>query len=249
LLRPRVRGRILIAAPVHDFLLILYTIMAFLIVIPTWDLVVAPLIRRGDPWLVTAAVAARFLLAVSPIASLVNIIITEKPGGKELVIGARIQYFYGIPIVVPQPMIVERKTIIAANLGGAIIPVIVAMVSLAASYEVLGPAALDAALIALAATSLVTFAFSRAVPGVGIVVPALIPPLTAALAVILQVGVGPAAAGIAYFAGTLGSLIGADVLRLLKDLKKLDAPIISIGGAGVFDGVYLSGVLAALLAL
>jgi len=249
LMRPRVKGRILIAAPVHDLLLVLYTFMALLIVIPTWDLVVAPLLRRGDPWLVTAAITARILLAVSPVASLVNIIITEKPRGKELVIEARVQYIYGLPIVVPQPVIVERKTVIAANLGGAIIPVIVAMVSLAASYEVLGPVALDVAAKALVATSLVTFAFSRAVPGVGIVVPALIPPLTAALAVILQVGLGPAAAGIAYFAGTLGSLIGADVLRLLKDMKKLDAPIISIGGAGVFDGVYLSGVLAALLAL
>jgi len=249
MLKPRVRGRILISAPVHEALLLLYTLMAFIIVIPTWDLVVAPLVRRGDPALAVAAVMARFLLAISPIASLVNIIITEKPAEKQLVITPKIHYFYGIPIIVPQPMVVERKTVIAANLGGAIIPVVVAFVSLAASYQAIGPAALEAGVRALAVTSIVTFLFSRAVPGVGIVVPALIPPLTSALAVMFQLGYGPAAAGVAYFAGTLGSLIGADVLRLLKDIKKLNAPIVSIGGAGVFDGVYLSGVLAALLAL
>jgi uncharacterized membrane protein len=42
-------------------------------------------------------------------------------------------------------------------------------------------------------------------------------------------------------------IIGAD-LSNLKVIPKLGAPIASIGGAGTFDGVFLSGIIAVLLA-
>jgi uncharacterized membrane protein len=45
----------------------------------------------------------------------------------------------------------------------------------------------------------------------------------------------------------LGTLIGAD-LSNLGVIPQLGAPIASIGGAGTFDGVFLSGIIAALLA-
>ena len=51
---------------------------------------------------------------------------------------------------------------------------------------------------------------------------------------------------IAYAAGTLGTLMGADVLNLGK-IRDLGAPVASIGGAGTFDGVFLSGLIAVLL--
>jgi uncharacterized membrane protein len=51
----------------------------------------------------------------------------------------------------------------------------------------------------------------------------------------------------AYVAGTLGTLIGADILHLDK-LRHLNAPVASIGGAGTFDGIFLTGILAVLLA-
>jgi len=54
-----------------------------------------------------------------------------------------------------------------------------------------------------------------------------------------------AAPVIAYVSGTLGTLIGADLLNL-KRLGELGAPVASIGGAGTFDGVFLSGIIAAL---
>jgi uncharacterized membrane protein len=56
-----------------------------------------------------------------------------------------------------------------------------------------------------------------------------------------------AAPVIAYISGTLGTLIGADLLNLRR-LGELGAPVVSIGGAGTFDGVFLAGVLAAFLA-
>ena len=51
---------------------------------------------------------------------------------------------------------------------------------------------------------------------------------------------------IAYVGGTLGTLLGADILNLGK-IRNLGAPVASIGGAGTFDGVFLSGLIAVLL--
>ena len=51
----------------------------------------------------------------------------------------------------------------------------------------------------------------------------------------------------AYVAGVLGTLIGAD-LSNLHAIPKLGAPVASIGGAGTLDGVFLSGIMAVLLA-
>ena len=52
---------------------------------------------------------------------------------------------------------------------------------------------------------------------------------------------------LAYVSGSLGTLIGADLLNLDK-LHGLGAPIASIGGAGTFDGIFVTGILAVLLA-
>jgi uncharacterized membrane protein len=47
--------------------------------------------------------------------------------------------------------------------------------------------------------------------------------------------------------GTMGTLIGADILNLDK-ISSLGAPVASIGGAGTFDGIFLTGILAVLVA-
>jgi len=86
---------------------------------------------------------------------------------------------------------------------------------------------------------------ARTVAGVGIAVPMFIPPLLAAcIGLMLSRTSAPA---LAYVAGSLGTLIGADVLNLGK-LRGLGAPVASIGGAGTFDGIFLTGILAVLLA-
>ena len=53
-------------------------------------------------------------------------------------------------------------------------------------------------------------------------------------------------AALAYIAGTLGVLIGADIFRL-KDIRKMGTPVASIGGAGTFDGIFITGIVAVLL--
>ena len=54
-------------------------------------------------------------------------------------------------------------------------------------------------------------------------------------------------APVAFVAGVLGPVQGADLLHL-KDIKRVSAGMLSIGGAGTFDGIVLSGIVAALLA-
>jgi uncharacterized membrane protein len=86
---------------------------------------------------------------------------------------------------------------------------------------------------------------SRPIPGIGIGIPMLIAPIAAAL---IATFLDPQQrAPLAYIGGTLGVLIGADLIRL-KDIRKMGAPFVSIGGAGTFDGVFLTGLLAVLLA-
>jgi len=46
----------------------------------------------------------------------------------------------------------------------------------------------------------------------------------------------------------VGAIIGADLLNL-HVIPELGAPVASIGGAGTFDGVFLSGIMAVLLEL
>lgn len=49
----------------------------------------------------------------------------------------------------------------------------------------------------------------------------------------------------AYVSGSLGTLIGADLLNL-DALRGLGAPVASIGGAGTFEGIFLTGIMAVL---
>lgn len=131
-------------------------------------------------------------------------------------------------------------TLIAVNVGGCVIPV---LFSLHLVHRIdLPPAEI---LLAIAAVSGVAYGFSRPIPRLGVAMPVFVAPLTAALAAVL-IDVEHSAA-LAYISGTLGVLIGADLLRL-PDIRRLGAPIASIGGAGTFDGIFITGIVAALLA-
>ena len=102
-----------------------------------------------------------------------------------------------------------------------------------------------AALLAIGVVTAVVHLLARPVAGVGVVVPGLLPPLVAATAALVLAG--GAAPPVAYVAGVLGTLIGADLLNLHR-VSRMGAPVVSIGGAGTFDGILLSGVIAVLIA-
>jgi uncharacterized membrane protein len=148
--------------------------------------------------------------------------------------------FLGVFYRVPQVEYGQRITVVAINVGGALIPT-------AVSFYLLwkAPSVILYSLIGVAVVAVVTRVIARPVKGVGIVTPAFIPPIIAAvLAYVLPSG---APRIVAYVAGVLGTLIGAD-LSNLNIIPKLGAPVASIGGAGTFDGVFLSGIIAVLLA-
>jgi len=132
-----------------------------------------------------------------------------------------------------------RPTIVAVNLGGAVIPALLALYLL-----IVHRLYVDGA-VAVAVVAGLSHALSRPVKGVGIAVPIFIPPIAAAItALVLAPDAAPA---LAYAAGSLGTLIGADLTNLGR-LRELEAPLVSIGGAGTFDGVFLTGIFAVLLA-
>ena len=184
-------------------------------------------------------VPPRYVLAIlllSLIGSAVNLPIAELP--KEKVVSDKLVERYGVHYVVPE---VEEwpRTILAVNVGGALIPTLLSIFLLLKNQLYIRGA------LGIAVVAAVTHMLAEPVPGVGISVPIFVPPLAAAL--VAMALAWNEAAPLAYIAGSMGTLIGADLLNLDK-IQGLGAPIASIGGAGTFDGVFLSGILAVLLA-
>jgi uncharacterized membrane protein len=175
------------------------------------------------------------ILLLSLLGSAVNIPVAEFP--PEKVLSGRVVTFYGVPYVVP----VVREwpgTILAVNVGGALVPVILSVYLLIKNkFYVRG-------VLAVAVVAFFVHVLARPVPGVGISVPIFIPPIVAAFAA-MALGWFQAPP-LAYVAGSLGTLIGADILNLDK-VQGLGAPVASIGGAGTFDGIFLTGIVAVLL--
>jgi len=179
---------------------------------------------------------AYLLLGASLLGSLVNVPLfslrSDLPPPAEL---PPIPGFPGFPL-----WRFSNRTVVALNVGGGLIPALFSFyllehTSVTLIEEVQG----------VFFVSIVSYFFSRPISGLGIGMPILIAPLSAALVAVLLKG--EAGAPLAYISGTLGVLIGADLLRL-KDIRRLGAPLASIGGAGTFDGIFITGIVAVLLA-
>lgn len=180
----------------------------------------------------------RYVLAIlllSLLGSAINIPVAELPP-EEVVSGGWVD-FYGVRYVVP---VVHQwpATIVAVNLGGALIPVILSL------YLLIKNKAYLRGTLAVAVVAFVTHLLARPIHGLGISLPIFVPPIVAAFTA-MALG-WRQAAPLAYIAGSLGTLIGADLLNLDK-IQGLGAPVASIGGAGTFDGVFLAGIVAVLL--
>jgi uncharacterized membrane protein len=131
----------------------------------------------------------------------------------------------------------NTEQVICMNLGGAIIPLLLCI-------YLFPKAPLRATIISTLVMIMVAKMLTRVVPGVGFTLPALIPPLVAAPLALILAHRNPAP--VAYISGVLGTLIGADLLNLYK-IEAIGAPMVSIGGAGVYDGIYLVGIMSVLL--
>lgn len=137
-----------------------------------------------------------------------------------------------------------HRTVVAVNVGGCVIPV---------ALSVYFAAGLP--LMPLLATTIIVvlgvFYFAKPVRSIGIIVPVLIPPLLAVGASLLAlyvygVGLSPLAR-MAFVSGVFGTLVGANILRL-GSIRKAGSEFVSIGGAGTFDGIVLTGVIATIAA-
>ena len=136
------------------------------------------------------------------------------------------------------------STLLAVNLGGCIVPLMIALYQVLRLAE-MGSQTLLGCGVAVVGTIIICQQTARPIENMGIAIPALIPAISAALLALIFVP--QQAPAVAFTAGVLGPLIGADLLHL-NEIKKMATPIASIGGAGTFDGIVLSGIVATLLA-
>jgi uncharacterized membrane protein len=213
------------------FVLVLALLLALAVVAIEIDLVTFAYGRLG-----LGHRLAALLLFASLLGSAINIPIARQRDAA--VSSGVVLRAYGVRYEIP---VIEHwpGTVLAVNLGGAVIPTLLSAHLLS---QVGHPLPMLAATLWVAA---VTHRVARTEPGVGIVVPTLVPPLAAAAAA--WVLAPEVRAAVAYVGGTMGTLIGADLLNLSR-LRFVGAPVASIGGAGTFDGIFVTGIVAVLLA-
>ena len=222
--------------------LLIYVLFALGFLIALFLIIQINLIRYAFEVLGLSPRVAVLALLASLIGSYVNIplyTVESGPAPAALTVSN-----YGVIYTIPYQYAGGRTTV-AVNVGGAIIPLLIAGYALIRSPGAFLPSALGT--IAGAA---VTHHFARPVPGLGIALPMFVGPLAAVLVALLlgrMMRLPEKTHVIAYVSGVLGSLIGADLMNLNR-IADLGAPVASIGGAGTFDGIFLTGILAVLLA-
>jgi uncharacterized membrane protein len=179
---------------------------------------------------------AVFLLFASLIGSYINIPIAVI--SKKSVMASQTIDFFGMRYQVPAATD-WGGTVLAVNIGGALIPVIMSV------YLLIRWQLWWEGLVATGIVAAVCYWLSTPLPGLGIAIPTFAPAIATTIVALLLSR--KSAAPLAYIAGSLGTLIGADLLNLDK-IAELNAPVASIGGAGTFDGIFLTGIVAVLIA-
>lgn len=148
------------------------------------------------------------------------------------------------------PLLILGRSTLALNLGGALVPILLSAWIVHRGY--LDEMALGVTLVALAATTYVSFEIVRFDPRLGIVAEFpwfFLPPLAASgitLSLLSRRDLQSVPA--AYIAGSLGALIGADLLHFGEIWPYMLAAdgtaVLSVGGAGPLDMVFLAGIVA-----
>jgi uncharacterized membrane protein len=217
--------------------LLIYSLLFFLVLAFLFALIEIGIINYAFQRIGLSPELAFLALFASLAGSYVNVPLRRIEGGAARPV--ELVSSFGIRYRVPMRL-AGGSTMLAVNVGGAIVPLL-----LSAYVLLLEPAAIASALICTAIVTLVVNRFARPIPGLGIATPMLIPPVIAAIAAYALGGENRAA--VAYVSGVMGTLIGADLMNLGR-LRDLGAPVASIGGAGTFDGIFLTGIVAVLLA-
>lgn len=210
--------------------------LLFLLLLPfLWFAIALDVVRVAAAKLGFLPNIALLLLALIILGSAINIPLYRVESEEEPIDDFILLYqrqFWGIPF-----HRVQRTTVVALNVGGGLIPIVLALYQ----FQQASPIAI---LVVTALVSVVAYYAAHIVPGIGVQMNPLVAPLAAALSAVVISNSHTSA--IAFAGGILGTLIGADLLHL-KDITKMSAGVLSIGGAGVFDGIALCGLFALLL--
>jgi uncharacterized membrane protein len=224
----------MIFPPLLFFLMVAFFILALILFPLLWLQAIGTAFNKLglDPYFMV------WLIIFTLLGSLVNIPLYSVKTEEQM--GETVVSYYGMGFQVPQAYHPER-TVVAVNVGGALIPV-----GLSIFLMTRMPSSLGLPLL-LGLVIMVVYRLARPIKGLGIGVPGLVPPLVAAFGAYLLFYHAPGMrAPSAYIATTLGVLIGGDLLNL-KEIPRLGAPVASIGGAGTFDAIFLGGIIAVLL--
>lgn len=179
--------------------------------------------------------------------SLINLPIARYPLDQEVVVP--VFEPIGGWHVLPRFQRLRQEMVVAVNVGGCVIPVLLGLWLL--QFVVTGgPRPVTAMLVGITVNTLACYRLARPIPNLGIALPAFLPALIALF--VTWIGLGDQAfdryrAPVAFLIGITGPLVGADLLHW-RDFKRVAAGTVSIGGAGTWDGIVLSGLLAALFA-
>ena len=144
------------------------------------------------------------------------------------------------------PLFIYNRWLVAINMGGALIPLIISLY-LMFSRKVVGRGVMGIILVAYFAYHVTSVTENGVVSSFPYW---LLPPVVASLySIVVSVNSKKKAASIAYASGTMGVIVGADLLHL-RELLNLHVPyrtMASIGGATILDMVFLTGVIAVLI--
>lgn len=149
----------------------------------------------------------------------------------------------------PQFQRAHRGTLVAVNVGGCLVPLLLTAWLLPSIFHG-GTQVVTVLLFGLVLNSFLCFRAARPIPHLGVAIPMFIPPMVSLLVTWLglpDVAMQPYHAPVAFVVGITGPLIGADLLHW-RDFSRISTGIVSIGGAGTFDGIVIAGLLAAFLA-
>jgi uncharacterized membrane protein len=197
--------------------------------------------RLGFSWI--AAIAFVLLMILGSFISI--------PLGKIRRDTIRLAPSEGVPfdsLVTASPASGVWETVVSLNLGGSVIPLALSCYLLFRAYPVVGPALPVLVGTGILVVTIVSYVTTRPLKGYGLRSPFFMPGLTALLAgLLLSGGTGLSAGVIAFVSGTAGTLLGANVAHV-RDLRDLDVPEVSIGGTGTFAAIFISCILATLIA-
>ena len=219
----------------------LFSLFAFIVMLVLLPILFGELLATSLAKLHLSPEMALLLMMAIIIGGLVNIPVRRI--AHERVVPMHPLAVFGLGGLWPEMARERPETIIAINFGGCVVPAGLALRQLF-HLATTGSSTLFALFVAATIYVAACYFSAQPVQGVGIVLLGLLPAAIAALMVLLF---APwEAAPVAYIA-VAGPVIGADLLHL-KEIEQSAVGMASIGGAGTFDGIVLSGIVAAYLA-